>query len=305
MELETRAEALPTQGKSSKQPWNAYWWPYKAGGLNRRWISPEEPSPVEKLDMADGQPNRGTDWELQHRPSLNVDWGGQCDGFAIASVLEPEPRYPVKYGGICFAAGDVKGLLGALYMGDMSGQRVDVLGRDTFDQQRMQDDLDPATFHLALANVMGLHSEGIYLDVGKNGEIYNKPISSYSSHVQRHGQVLEVETVVQVVKYLTVPEVVYTRGRLLVAPMRLSYELDLDDEGNILPGGRWTGDSSQFHPTSMKIPRGTSVQTRVTDPYIDPQVVRDLASRSANASGPECWPENAPHHGPPDPSPSE
>ena len=289
--LVTQARALPLRGRPAQRPWNAYWWPYNAGGLNHRWLSPHELSPIEKLDAVSGHAaHEASRWEAASHPS-NVPWGGQCDGYATAAIMEPEPRFPVLDQGVCFASGDVKGLLGAIYMGDMSGQRVDVLGRDVVQDDRRADDLDPATFHLALTNVMGLHHRGLYLDVGKHGEIYNKVVASYVSRVRRRGRRLWVTTTLQIVTYRLAPAIASTPGALHVAPKTLRYQLALDGAGAIVPGrGAWLGHSVRNHPTAMKIPRGTAVRTGVSDPFIDVARVERLAARSAAASRAECWP---------------
>ena len=296
-ELVIAANALPDSGAPEKQPWNAYWWPYKRGGITRRWISENEPSPIEKMDQVTGHAQQGIDWEIQKHPA-NVDWGGQCDGYAIASVLEPEPRFPVLQNGVCFASGDVQGLLGAIYMGDMTGQRVDVLGRDAFDGKREGSDLTPALFHIALTNIMGREGQGLYMDIGKHGEIYNKPIASYSLKIKQYGDRLEVTTTLQIVRYFTEPSITAKDAKLVTAPMTLTYELELDSYGFIRTDrGEWTGASTDNHPSSMKIPRGSPVKLSTNNPFIDIDLVRTLAARSAAATEPECWPANA-HHVP-------
>ncbi|MBS2030999.1 MAG: hypothetical protein JST54_24065 [Deltaproteobacteria bacterium] len=291
VDLIIAADALPDSGSPQKQPWNAYWWPYKRGGLTRRWISPNEPSPIEKMDLVTGHASQGLDWEIRSHPA-NVDWGGQCDGYAIASVLEPEPRFPVLHDGVCFASGDVQGLLGAIYMGDMTGQRVDVLGRDAFVNARSDSDLTPALFHIALTNVMGRLSQGLYIDIGKHGEIYNKPVASYSLKTKRIGNRLEITTTLNVVRYFTEPKVTATDKKLVCAPMVLTYELELDNYGFIRTDrGEWTGASAGYHPSSMKIPRGSPVKLPTANPFIDMDLVRTLAARSAAATEPECLPD--------------
>ncbi len=285
--MERDPAKLPKEGAPRQRPWNGFWWPDSKMGLGFRWAA-NQPSPIEKYDEITGKSRRAVDWELKHNNS-DSSWEGQCDGFSLASVLEPQPKSAVTCRGVKFEVGDIKGLLGSVYLGDVSGQPVTWEGRNAHSAAGSRD-LDPATLHLALTNAMGREQQGIYLDVAEeSGEIFNKPLASYEMSWEKGKvggkEVLNVRTVLKIAEYEQLPE--RTATGLHVESKELRYVLELDSRGYIVPGGgAWFADSAKLKPVALKFPYGRAVRTRFNNPHVDKDLVFEIAAISAGTGAP-------------------
>jgi hypothetical protein len=96
-----------------RKPWSGWWLPanssYLFGG------TPEKPAPLQKYDAYTDkkkESRRAAAFERDRLYDPNaIAWEGSCDAWAMASLLEPEPREPVTREGIVFSVGDQKALL--------------------------------------------------------------------------------------------------------------------------------------------------------------------------------------------------
>jgi hypothetical protein len=103
--------------------WNGSYWPLARGGVAARWRGRDEPSPIEKYDMAAGDAGMSaTQAEKAHAAERRwAGWEGYCHGWSVASILEAGPSAPVELNGVTFYSDDVKALLTKFY-GDFVGQ---------------------------------------------------------------------------------------------------------------------------------------------------------------------------------------
>ena len=216
-DLEYRISQLPTQGQVRQTPWPGSHWPLSEDGLNARWDGPASMSAIEKYGQAtgvahledavsmyyglDGHRAEGScrkDTQCpRHKPrcgkrrgkSVGVCvgvWWGVCHGWSPASISEVEPQHAVVYQGVEFKVNDIKALLTLAYASSgctQLGQRsetgrfkTDLAGRAIEDAIRQ---LNPGTFHVAVANMVGLRQMAITIDRDLSYRVFNHPVASY------------------------------------------------------------------------------------------------------------------------------
>jgi len=285
---------LPDSGNLATPVWVADWYPSSRGGVAYR-PNPKVPSPLEKYDLAmhDSQ-QRATYWELQTSKTLaNVEWAGHCNGLAAASTMTDEPRVPVTYNNVYFTTDDVKALLIEMWQGgghivggrcDAENIQYDSVGRMIQDECR---DLNPATFHIAITNFLGLFRKPIIADLDAGIQVWNYPIISYTVQDKRPNL-----TVRDVTYWLTGvakdtydynPDAVsfaFYQTQVTYTSMIKIYQyiLELDASGQII-GGEWYGVSKKDHPDFIW--RHTSPTPE--NPFIDVHTIYDIYFRSIPA----------------------
>jgi hypothetical protein len=115
-------------------------------------------------------------------------WWGLCHAWAPAAIRELEPLHACEHNGIRFEVSDIKALLIACYNqsnSTMIGRRnedrpnkveVDSRGRPKKNDMR---DINPATFHILLANILGREGQSFCEDRTAHYEVWNQPIAEY------------------------------------------------------------------------------------------------------------------------------
>lgn len=170
-------------------------------------------SPAELYDIAMGDYNYTlTRRTLSHFSPRDTWWEGICHGWAQASSHYPEPNQVtitnpdgIK---VPFGASDVKGLLAMHeaynYKGSkfaFAGRRCKVSGkvvgegdeRDSNtayppeDQAESIDcrDVNAGAFHVVLTNMIGIHGKGFVADIDRFNDVWNQPITNYSTEILR------------------------------------------------------------------------------------------------------------------------
>lgn len=193
-----RISELPLSGESVKKPWPAYWWPYSAGGVGRRWLSGQY-SPIEKYAQLTKQGGAPYSWEYwNHGPGTRPgSWWGHCNGWSSYTLNEFEPRRPVMVrltsattvepcsggaGCIRFEVGDINGLMTELYFHDAfrlvsgrcnrSNPAIDRYGRVWYPECR---DSNPGTMHIVVTNMLGLYRRMVIADTTYDWQVWNFP----------------------------------------------------------------------------------------------------------------------------------
>jgi hypothetical protein len=245
-------------------------------------------SPAEKYDLLVG----AKDFPLA-RASLSegarvaardggvATWFGICHGWAPASVAFAAPVRPVTLptpagGEITFTAEDIRALASLLWAKGKYGYRL-IGGRceegrpklDRYGRPANPDCLDtnPATWHLAVVNSIGL-VKPLLLDNTFQEEVWNSPVYSYRYVYRRPGQAREYRTLAEAARPISAGDrlrklrapgaVALVEVRMVATivgghdPARLHgeipknrliekeyrYELELGEGGEIL-GGEW------------------------------------------------------------------
>lgn len=116
-------------------------------------------------------------------------WWGICHAWAPAAILFDEPAQPVTRGETTFAVNDIKALL-TLVTEEVHERFVskrcdadDSAGKIRYDEfgrpQAECIDTNPGTFHLLLANYLGLRGESFVEDRTFDDEVWNQPIRAF------------------------------------------------------------------------------------------------------------------------------
>ncbi|MGE3610421.1 MAG: hypothetical protein AB7I27_12600 [Bacteriovoracaceae bacterium] len=170
-------------------------------------------SPAELYDIAMGDYNYTlTKTTLSHFSTRDLWWEGICHGWSQASSHYPEPDQVIVINPhgikVPFGSSDVKGLLAMHeaynYKGEpygFVGGRCKVAGkvvgegddRDNYtayppeDQAESSDcrDVNAGSFHLILTNLIGIHGKGFVADVDRFNDVWNQPITNYTTEVIR------------------------------------------------------------------------------------------------------------------------
>jgi|GEM_PF-1593177 len=278
---------LPLAATLEKKPWLGAYWPHQTGGIAFRWLSrnPENftyvsptreqvaqmsqdelgrLSPAEKIDIFNGRfdyPSVKREWERTGPRSL--PWEGLCDGLAVSQLLFPEPKPVLMKSAagidVPFGSADVKALL-SLEKGLTSRPRQDVVGIQCVSNNAANDalcktDMNAGTFHVVLANQIGLLKEGFLADVDWTEEVWNHVVYGYQSQVvgtqapspgAAPGTVKELRVQTQIMQSLIRPADwnVQPANDDLDGFVQYEYVLELDVYERII-GGTWI---SEEHP---------------------------------------------------------
>lgn len=284
--FEGRFEALPTSGAvaANKRPWSDSYWPSREGGIASRWYPrvsgaesfyyrpPTEAevrsmprnslmtlSPAEKYDILMGRFDYPTVNSERRRTSPNrPSWEGICHGWAAAALLYGEPR-PVdvrSQSGITvpFGSSDVKALL-TYYIGTVRynagsrfmGSRCNAeLNEGSESGNIACRDTNAGAFHVVLTNMVGRMGQGVIIDVDRNYQVWNQPVSGFSTQVlgqQRPSPGSAMGTVREVVvrsqvRYTLEVYPTWNAGQYAEKVVTYNYRLELDGSGRII-GGEW------------------------------------------------------------------
>jgi len=287
-DLEFMLNKLPETGKVERIWWGN-WWPMSQGGTAARRYQ-GYPSPMEKYDAVTGG-GSATSWEIEStRAYTNIGWAGHCNGLAAASVMVEEPTKSVLYKNTTFTTEDIKALLIESWQGSGSiiGDRCD-RKQITYDRYgRILEtecrDVNPATFHLAVTNYVGLFSKAIIADVDNSEAVWNYVIDSFT--VQTKNWLSKNEATWQVQReasstYVFNPEAIdFVHIKMTVNYVKFdtrSYEyiLELNQNGMVI-GGEWIGNNKREHPDFIWRP----LDPQPENPYLDLNIINEIYRNS-------------------------
>lgn len=165
-------------------------------------------SPAEMYDIAMGDYSYTlTKKTLGRFSTRDLWWEGICHGWAQAATNYPEPAKVIVSNPdgirVPFGSSDVKALLamheGYNYGGAFSftGRRCKVSGkvegegddRDSNPNPPSEElanspdckDINAGAFHVVISNMLGIHGRGFVADIDRYNDVWNQPITSYSS----------------------------------------------------------------------------------------------------------------------------
>lgn len=275
----SRFSDLPASGGAPTEriPYSGHWYPEINGGTN---VS----GAVTKYDRAfNGGRPLAANWERSNHSLRQGDpganWAGHCNGFSAASSRHKEPARSVIRNGITFEAQDIKALLAEIYM----SAKYYFLGGNRCEQDRVRrpsersdptmmnecDDVNPGTFHVAIANWIGRKGYPVVTDKTVTSQVWNYPAYRYAAQVQKITRQTALQYIgVNSSAYIFNPaaeQFAYVNMTLYyanampseptgnVAPthtegtMALQYVLELNAADEII-GGEWVGNSQTAHP---------------------------------------------------------
>lgn len=265
---------LPLKGSVNvtEKYWSGDSWKLSRGSINYRWNDPSADgkkyfspssrevmnmsenalsklSPSEKYDLLMGNYNYPLKSEVEFYASTGtLDWEGLCHGWAVASSMhkEPSPRTVKNPDGIeiPFGSSDIKAILTYAYS-KLILNNDQILGKRCDDKafNDCDDDLTAVSFHIVTANKIGLRGQSYIADMDRFEEVWNHPVVAYESQVDsmrssRTGKTARLTTKLTYVDL--VPNNSWSPVPRVLSYMTLKYELDLNDDDNIV-GGRWLG----------------------------------------------------------------
>ena len=130
-------------------------------------------------------------------------WWGICHAWAPGSIMEAEPKHAVTRGGVTFKVNDIKALVTLAYNetssrfvslrcdkdNAASAIHFDAYGRPT-EADRECRDTNAGTYHILLANYLGLRGQSFVEDRTFDDEVWNQPLRGF-----RFTQLKEVSVV--------------------------------------------------------------------------------------------------------------
>lgn len=277
--------SLPLAGKIQDKTlgWPGGHWPSNLGSISHRW-SANDPevftysyrslqelrstpqylinamSPAEKLSIY----QRDYSYKLVDKirslySSDESDWHGICHGVAAAQMNhgEPQKKTVTNRDGIKieFYSSDLKGLISYYYANVSNSKAVQAGLRCHSNDSRDINcqGINPATFHLVLANKIGLDKKPFIADIDHGVEVWNQVAIAFSSYIVNEYPV-NANADSRAVKMLRVQtEVTYEStiqptfgpviGTNLAEYLHYNYEyyLEIDSYGDVI-GGQWISD---------------------------------------------------------------
>jgi len=282
---------LPTVGTADRIPWPDTYWPSREGGLAARWngessddswnyelfseekvkaLSHEDLdklSPAEKYDIFIGNYEyEFVKYERQRTKPDDEGWFGLCHGWAPAAIAFKEPA-PISLKGpsgieVPFGSSDIKALLTFAQQHAREWGSSQTLGGRC--NKKIYEDPDAAklpecrdtnagSFHIVLANQLGLDRKAFVADVHRDFQVWNQPIYGFETKVIEESdnvyegaapgtvKIVRVETRM---KYVVESSAQYQK--LVTDPdsfrhfssRTYNYSLELNADGKIA-GGEW------------------------------------------------------------------
>ena len=322
--LERHVQNLPIQGVAAHTPWVGSYWPMYLDGINYPWAGPNTESPARKYARAFNLGNIdswvsgafgvhagssgapcfsdalcGANSMCARRAGHTFGncmplWYGVCHAWAPASILFEEPRHDIWYNNIHFDVTDIKALLTVVHNStesrrislrceaDVNQIEYDGAGRP-FDEACR--DSNPGTYHLLLANYLGIRQESFVEDRSMDKDVWNQPLRSFRvtdmHEVTRRqaNNILGISNDTYIYnpdaeRYLFVrnevsfvreadPEIGGYLGGIIdqfTYVDTYEYILELTTAGEII-GGEWVGQSKSNHPDFLWKPLYANVES--------------------------------------------
>jgi hypothetical protein len=305
-------DELPTRGRAKRLPWPGSYWPSYLDGINYRWAGPNTRSPAEKYGLAFGKKgvedavsrHSGVDSlptpacrktsdcrqgeacarrRGESRGRCTAPWVGICHAWAPAALFEREPQRPVTYRGVRFEINDLKALITMAYTEGLSARLVSLRCDEDGDGADLHHlsacrDTNPGTFHVVLANLLGLRRTAFIHDRVYDDEVWNFPVIAYrvarndrisaaaanrllgasGNRYRFNDRAAELRRIRTEVSWVSAAPSELD-GALLPHIDQFTttdiyeYILEIDGRGDII-GGEWLGGSRTLHPDFLWIP---------------------------------------------------
>lgn len=263
---------------TSTPAWSGFWWPMLDSGSGERLWHAD--GPLDKYDyyvrarIGSFPSPYATTWEYQnHRTTDQKDnWWGHCNGWAAASIREPEPAVAAWAEGIYFRIADKKGILSEWHNATMAdgswGNRYNGPGDDLAD-------IYPYEFMTVLIEHIASQDEPVIMDLDCREEVWNHPIYGYElEEAERYGDEARFDMSVYYATDAVSSDFAGTWEKIA----KYEFWCTVDGAGNPAPGpSSWAGSSNDSHPDFLWHPgtdRGDG------NPALETQHVHDIAATS-------------------------
>jgi len=267
--------------QASRKPWSSWWYPLWEDTLFQG--KEGELSTLEKYDAwAEKYANQRTSAAAYERKELYqpraASWSGLCDAWALASILEDEPRRGVQHGEMTFTVGDQKALLLKTYEKvpplTLVGTRFDGEWDDLYE------DVSPHELHRVLETELIGRKRAFIIDNDAGPEVWNEPAWKVITRIEKDEDDAEVAHV-RTWLFLASPHV---DDRNFVGMIEDTREYTYDLKGKWqgerfgVSSSAWTDRSQWDHPDYAivipdRIPRGSH------NPHIRSELVDRIRRR--------------------------
>ena len=294
-----RAElALAFSGEAQRHPWSGWWWPANDLVGGPRLFDRDGPlARYDEYVQALGRPHPGTvEWERAEVRYAGVAWAGHCNGWAAASLLEPEPVRERTINGVTFSVADQKGLLTSYHFADAAAWTA---GSE-------QSDVSPVDFHRAVTTWIGGESKGAVFTFRPVGEeIWSYPAYRFETEIgpdALEANVWQVKTTVWLVDNEVPAGFIGSRPWPTPAGKVLEYTLRGGDPHNP-SGGEWAKSTEGRFARPFMVwypdPTNRNIGRQLTSPNLEYGLLRQITRGSASKPlfDPRIPPDTAP---PPD-----
>jgi hypothetical protein len=323
-DYERKFDALPATGEVTPErvPYVGGWYPQSKGGTNVRMRGL---SPLEKYDAVFNANTTGkaADWERKNHTVDPNDkssaWAGHCNGFSAAATRHTEPKKEVPRGSNIFYPEDIKALMAEIHMGAkfyfLGGNRCGLIesgsllppgSRQDPTTMGLCDDVNPGTFHVAIANWIGIQKYPIIADINGKEQVWNYPHWKYTvdSRSVTRSEANKIITGSADDSYrfnpdakqfrsvaLTVTRTEAVTNEIMTSQVAAAqrykqqtyyYILEMNDAGEII-GGEWVSDSQRNHPDFIWVALETlpgDGSKYGSNPHLDPKEVLKLWAES-------------------------
>lgn len=272
---------LPTKGESSRKYWSNSLWTKERSLINWRWNSPESESsdyaspyqievflmsqeelallsPAEKFDLLMGR----YDFPLKDEAYAQIETEFNSPYTNALSAIfhdEPNEKTLVNQDGISipFGSSDIKALL-AYHYGVNGRKSDDSIGKKC-SEESCEGDLDAGTFHVTIANKLGISREAFFIDIDPKDKIEGRLAVGFTSAVtdefrpkdkEPEGTVKVLKVLAQVTFLDTAPSPSWEPSGVFHQTRAMSYYLYLNLQKEVI-GGKWL---SSDRPDSLWIP---------------------------------------------------
>ena len=346
--LEYETAKLPRSGEAKVTPWTGSYWPTYRDNINNRWAGADTQSPAAKYGEAFDVENLEDAISLHHGiDSVNGDecttdddcenaacakrndqetgkcvetWFGICHAWAPATIMTPEPKRPVTMNGVEFKINDIKALVTLLHnevdtkflSGRCNGNnKKEEIEFDEYGRPVSGDciDTNPATYHIILANYLGIKKKSFVEDRTFDYEVWNQPMRNYEVTEWEEVTAAKANELIgaegdtylfndNAVKFYRVKNKVQYIGE---SPESLDgnlesvidtyshtdvYEYILEEDSNgRLIGGEWLNDSKINHPDFLWLPTNLKQVDKIAGGKIKAEDVLYLLNQSVAEEG--------------------
>lgn len=273
----------------SPRAWSGWWWPMLDGPATAPHLYDPE-GPLAKYDRfvkSQGRPDPGTQpWAYQNMRTTDPqnNWWGHCNGWAAASILEPEPTKASELGGVTFTVADKKGLLTSWHQ-----------STGTLFQLGGEQGLPALLFHRAILDWVVERGTPLILNVynvqGNPYQVWNYPLVrarlAYTPDEAQPGTT-HVAVTVWLASDAVPAGVVGTQ--FWPSPEGMVYTYRLVGDVNNPTAGEWEGPSAgagtTVRPSLVWYPDPSWRYSQpLTPPGLDYQTVREIAGNPGAAEG--------------------
>lgn len=271
---------LRLAGSAARQPWSGWWWPATSAVSGPHLF--DLGGPLAKYDQfmaRGGRAGPGTlEWERENiwLDEAGLSWAGHCNGWAAASVLEPEPTAPITAGGVTFDVADQKGLLSEYHFADAA----------LWLQGSPDEPLAPADFHRRLVDWLGNDRKSFIVTFRPGGdeEVWSYPAARFEL-VMGPDAVDPDLTRVRATVWLADNDV--AADFVGLQPWRgggQTYEYTLVGPRDAPTGGEWSGPSAGggfAHPAIIWYPDQDyrNLGRQLVSPNLDYKVIKRILGR--------------------------